>query len=126
MARLTSLPSRLTAPGHRIGRAPTQTEGPKRHRDSAPWRAWYKLARWRRLRQEVLTRDNYTCQRTGIICGGKSPAPDSPVVNHKKAHRGNEALFWSIDNLEVVSKAVHDSEIQSEEQASLHHRGVWD
>lgn len=127
MARLTSLPPRLSSPGHRIGRPPIQTQqGPRQHRDSAPWRAWYKTARWRALRQEVLIRDAYTCRRTGVVCGGKYPAPDSPVVNHKRPHRGSEALFWDITNLETVSKAVHDSTIQREEQSSLHHRGVWD
>ena len=85
----------------------------------------YKTQRWQDLRRERLIRDNYTCQRTGRICGGTYPAPDSPVVNHKTPHRGDEALFWDIENLETVTKAVHDSEIQKEEQASLHERGQW-
>ena len=91
-----------------------------------PWRAWYKTARWARLRQAVLVRDAYTCQRSGVLCIGRHPAPNSPVVNHKRPHRGDERLFWSPDNLETVSKAVHDSDIQREEQASLHTRGCWD
>lgn len=47
-------------------------------------------------------------------------------MNHKRPHRGDERLFWDPNNLETVSKAVHDSEIQREEQDSLHQRGVWD
>jgi 5-methylcytosine-specific restriction protein A len=90
------------------------------------WKAWYKTARWQRLRQQVLIRDNYTCQRTGQLCTGKHPAPNSPVVNHTRAHRGNEALFWDIDNLETITKAEHDAAVQREEQASRHHVGTWD
>jgi len=90
-----------------------------------PWKAWYKTARWERLRQQVFLRDLYKCQRSGVLCLGKHPAPNSPVANHKRPHRGDPALFWDADNVETVSKAVHDSIIQAEEQASLHQRGVW-
>jgi 5-methylcytosine-specific restriction protein A len=71
----------------------------------------------------VFVRDGYVCQRTGVLCAGKYPAPNSPVANHKKPHRGDLALFWDEDNVETVSKAVHDSVIQAEEQAVP--TGVW-
>lgn len=90
-----------------------------------PWKQWYKTAGWIRLRQAVFQRDCYTCQRSGVICAGKHPAPDSPVANHKTPHRGDPKLFWDIDNIETVSKEVHDGLIQAEEQASLHQRGCW-
>lgn len=120
MSRLTAPSRRLTFPGGRTDRAP-RTAPAEPH-----WKAWYKTARWQRLRQEVLIRDNYTCQRTGQLCTGKHPAPNSPVVNHKRPHRGNETLFWNIDNLETVTKAEHDAAIQREEQASRHQQGTWD
>ncbi len=72
----------------------------------------------------MFLRDNYVCQRSGELCTGKAPAPNSPVANHKTPHRGNPALFWDINNLETVSKRVHDSEIQREEQSIP--RGHWD
>lgn len=84
----------------------------------ALYRTWYKSARWQRLRMEVLTRDLYTCQQTGIILAGKANAPDSPVVDHKVPHRGDPVLFWDITNLQAVSKAWHDSTKQSEERAA--------
>lgn len=93
---------------------------------SPPWKAWYKTKRWLDLRERVFLRDLYRCQRSGVLCRGKHPAPNSPVANHKRAHRGDPKLFWDEDNVETVSKAVHDSIIQTEEQASLHQRGVWD
>lgn len=81
----------------------------------ALYRTWYKSARWQRLRQEVLHRDLYTCQHTGVILSGRANAPDSPVVHHKVPHKGDEQMFWDINNLESVSKAWHDSEAQAQE-----------
>lgn len=110
--RLKAMPSRLApaAPGDEVAR--------NRKRDAEqPWRAWYKTARWQKLRAQVLLRDEYVCQRTGKVLGGRHPAPDSPVVNHRRPHRGDPALFWDIDNLETVSKEVHDRDIQREERA---------
>ena len=93
---------------------------------AAPWRKWYKTARWQKLREDVLKRDLFTCQQTGVLLIGKHPAPNSPVVDHIQEHRGNAELFWDMNNLQALSKAYHDSEKQKQEQATLHHRGVWD
>jgi 5-methylcytosine-specific restriction endonuclease McrA len=79
-------------------------------------RGWYKSARWQALRLEVLARDLYTCQRTGVLLVGKPPAPNSPIVHHKVPHKGDEQLFWDNTNLQAVSKAWHDAEGQSDER----------
>lgn len=126
MGKLTLPSSRLGFAPARRAFAPDQAKGPAPVQHSTPWKAWYKTARWRRLREQVLIRDAFTCQRTGQVLAGKHPAPDSPVVNHRRPHRGDERLFWDIENLETVSKSVHDGAIQREEQASLQTRGVWD
>lgn len=114
---------------HRNGEDSTDIMGKmprdRRRRHDQPWRTWYKTARWERLRQQVFLRDMYVCQRSGDMCIGKGNAPNAPVANHKTPHRGDPALFWSIDNLECVAKHVHDSLIQREEQATLQQRGVW-
>lgn len=86
------------------------------NRNTVHWRQWYKSARWQRLRIQVLTRDIYTCQQTGVILAGKANAPDSPVVDHKIPHRGDPELFWAIDNLQAVSKAYHDGQKQKEDR----------
>lgn len=91
-----------------------------------PWHGWYNTAEWQRLREITLLRDMYTCQKTGVLLVGKYPAPNSPVVDHIKPHRGDRRKFFDPDNLMAVSKAYHDSIKQAEEQASLHQRGVWD
>jgi 5-methylcytosine-specific restriction endonuclease McrA len=79
-------------------------------------RSWYKSARWRQLRQQVFLRDLYKCQRSGVLAIGKHPEPNSPVANHKIPHHGDPDLFWDIDNIETVTKAIHDSLIQSQER----------
>lgn len=90
----------------------------KRYSADATVRGWYKSKRWQDLRIAVFVRDGYRCQRTGEMCIGKHPAPNSPVANHKVPHHGDPALFWNIDNVETVTKAVHDSLIQAEERAA--------
>ncbi|OLP56658.1 endonuclease [Rhizobium rhizosphaerae] len=119
MARLTTIKPRLSISPPRLGRAPGDEQARLRERDrNVTWRKWYKTARWERLRQEILIRDNYTCRQTGVICAGKHPAPDSPVVDHVVPHRGDEALFWNPDNLQCVSKDYHDRIKQQMEKAS--------
>ncbi len=68
------------------------------------------------LRMQTFIRDNFICQHTGELCSGKHPAPNSPVCNHIKRHEGNEELFFDPDNLETVTRAVHDGLIQSMEK----------
>lgn len=121
MGRLKAMAPRLGTVTPRLGTVAGDERGrDKVRRDTQAWRAWYKTARWQKLRQTVLVRDLYTCQRTGVLCTGKGNAPNAPVVNHKRPHRGDERLFWDIDNLETVTKAVHDGEIQKEERAGRH------
>lgn len=125
MARLTTLKPKLSTLPPRLGPAKPATREEAeaqrlRQRDQEkPWRKWYYTRRWKKLREEVLKRDLFTCQKTGIICTGKHPAEDSPVVDHKTPHRGNPVLFWDMNNLETVSKVYHDREKQKAE------RGAW-
>lgn len=118
MGKLTNLRSNIGSLSPRLGFAQGDTKAADKSRNQlAPWRAWYKTARWAKLRHQVFLRDLYKCQRTGVLVIGKHPAPNSPVANHKRPHRGDPNLFWDINNIETVSKAVHDRLIQSEERA---------
>ncbi|MET3899685.1 5-methylcytosine-specific restriction protein A [Devosia sp. UYZn731] len=108
--------------GNRIGVAKprlstTRAIRDKRYSPDATVRGWYHSSRWQRLREDVLVRDLYQCQHTGIMLTGKAPASNSPVVHHKVPHKGEERLFWDINNLEAVSKEWHDSEAQSMEKS---------
>ncbi len=108
------LKPRLKPMGQRLASARTVRD--TRYSPDATVRSWYKSARWQALRQAVLVRDLYTCQHTGVLLSGKAPAPNSPVVHHKRPHKGDEQLFWDINNLEAVSKEWHDSEAQAQEK----------
>lgn len=105
--RLSKLPPRLKT---------TREIRDKRYSADATVRSWYHSARWKALRDAVLIRDLYTCQHTGVILTTGRTAPNAAVVHHKTPHRGDELLFWDINNLEAVSKAWHDSEAQREER----------
>ncbi|WP_147112126.1 HNH endonuclease [Tateyamaria sp. syn59] len=117
MGKLSAPPPRLGTLPSRIGRAPASEIERSRQRDrEKPWRAWYKTARWQKLRAKVLKRDGYICQKTGIALVGKYPAPNSATVDHVIPHRGDPALFWDENNLEAVSKKYHDTVKQSLER----------
>lgn len=78
----------------------------------------YKTARWKRLREEVLLRDCYTCQISGVLLrGGRSDRANTAlrpaVVDHLIPHDGDEALFFDADNLWAVSADMHDTVCQS-------------
>lgn len=100
------------APGLKTARAIRDT----RYSPDATVRGWYKSKRWQDLREAVLIRDLYTCQHTGVLLTDGAREPNSAVVHHKIPHKGDERLFWDINNLECVSKAWHDSEAQKEER----------
>lgn len=115
-----ALPQRLGPSVSRFRSSPaSEAERTRRRDQEVAWRRWYKTARWQRLRAAVIKRDALTCQRTGVVLIGKHPAPDSPVVDHIRPHRGDATLFWDPDNLQTVSKRWHDSEKQRQERLGL-------
>lgn len=100
-------------------RCPSGEQARDRQREqSQPWRKWYHSVEWKALRLAAFRRDKYVCQRSGALCLGKGNDPDAPVANHKIPHRGDRALFFDLDNIETVTKAVHDGLIQREEKRS--------
>lgn len=115
MGRMASTPVRF---GSRPVRIAAQTAGTEQARskwrdDTQPWRRWYKLARWRALRWDVLVRDLFTCRRCGLVLAETSQL----VADHIRPHRGDEALFWDDANLQCLCKACHDRDKQAEERA---------
>ena len=124
MARLASLKPSIGGLPARVGAPPPvdEAERTQRRDQSAPWRRWYKTARWRRLRLEVFARDDYQCQ---CGCGTIEGNTSLLVCDHVEPHRGDEVRFWA-GPFQTLLKECHDGRKQREEQASLHHRGVWD
>ena len=123
MGRLKSLPPRIGALPPRIGVVAGDEQARLRQRDkSVAWRAWYGKARWQEMREAVWLRDSFVCQKTGVLCIGKYPAPNSPVADHIEQHHGDPDLFWNMDNIQTVSKAYHDSTKQAQERRAASRR----
>lgn len=84
-------------------------------RVAEPWRRWYSLSRWRRLRWDVLVRDRFTC---GCGCGRLEGDTSKLVADHIRPHRGEPALFWDPANLQTLTAACHSGAKQAAERAS--------
>ena len=85
-----------------------------------PWRAWYKTARWLRIRAAQLLAEPLC--RICLALGRVTPAT---VCDHVDPHRGDAVRFWG-GPFQSLCASCHSSTKQAEEQASLHQRGVWD
>ncbi|WP_210357635.1 HNH endonuclease [Sphingomonas beigongshangi] len=114
MAKLTSIRPRLGGLRPKVASLPVDRQQRDRQRDERGWRKWYKTARWQRLRMVILRRDLFTCQWPG--CGRIEADTSQLVADHRKPHRGNDALFWDPDNLWCLCKPCHDSAKQREER----------
>lgn len=115
MRKLSNLKVGLGSLPPRMGYAPGDERQRFRQRDAVkPWRRWYKTARWQRLRLAVFYRDGYACQMPG--CGRLEPNTSLLVADHKRPHRGIEALFWDEANVQTLCKSCHDSKKQALER----------
>ncbi|HEU4986875.1 MAG TPA: HNH endonuclease signature motif containing protein [Rhizobiaceae bacterium] len=113
MPKLSNLKPSLSTLPPRLGYAPGDEKARDKQRaQTQHWRAWYKTARWQKLRWSILVRDLFTCQRCKRVASGKGEAH----VDHIRPHRGNETLFWSADNLQCLCAPCHNSAKQSEER----------
>jgi 5-methylcytosine-specific restriction endonuclease McrA len=124
MAKLSRLKPIISKLPPRLPRAHADGTENARQRDiDAPWRKWYRTARWQQLRKHVLIRDGFTCQMCGRLEGDTSRL----VCDHKQPHRGSETLFWDENNLQTLCKQpCHDKVKQGAESSTLMQRGVWD
>ena len=115
MARLPRMAPRMEAMRPTLA-APKDEAGRTAYRRQVnPWRDWYGLARWKAvpngLRWRVLERDLFQCQMCMMV-----EAPRDLVCDHKTAHRGDPALFWSEANLWCICSHCHNSVKQREER----------
>ena len=115
MPRLPDIKPRLSSAKPRLGYASGDKAAQSKSREAfAPWRAWYRTARWAKLRAKVLNRDNYTCR----LCGRTAPSPDL-VADHITPHRGNPALFWCpLSDIQTLCSQCHGTTKQRIERAS--------
>ena len=83
--------------------------------EAAEYRKLYQTPQWRRLREVALARDMFRCQRCKCFLKRGRSHPQSAVVHHIKAHKGDVDLFFDINNLQAVCWTCHSGVIQSEE-----------
>ncbi len=113
MGRLTNLKPALRSLPASVSFARDRDEH-GHSRTAEPWRKWYSLSRWRRLRLKVLLRDLYTCQMPG--CGRLEPDTSQLVADHIEPHRGDPALFWDEQQIQTLCKPCHDGLKQAQER----------
>jgi 5-methylcytosine-specific restriction protein A len=82
----------------------------QRSPEAAAYRKLYNTAQWRALRKRQL-QDQPLCER----CRAKGFLVAATVVNHRKPHKGDPALFSDPDNLQSACQPCHDGPIQAEE-----------
>ncbi len=100
--------------------AQTNKERMERRYKTEPWLYWRKTARWHEARDRIFERDGFTCQ---CGCGVVERDTKQLVCAHRRAHEGNEALFWDDGNMHTLLKACAVKRPQSSERYT---RGVWD
>lgn len=116
MSKLTSLKPRIGSLPPRLGYAPGDEKARDRHRaQTQHWRAWYTSTRWIKLRDSIRIRDLFTCRMCGRLCAGKGES----AVDHIRPHRGDERLFYSPDNLQLLCKPCHDGAKQAEDKRTF-------
>lgn len=99
------------------------TPGSQRSRDQhrvkqEPWRRWYRIARWQKLRLQIFARDLFTCQMCKRIEGDTSQL----VCDHVEPHGGCERMFWDETNLQCLCKSCHDGEKQRQDNQARRYR----
>jgi 5-methylcytosine-specific restriction endonuclease McrA len=75
-----------------------------------PWRKLYGR-RWRGARADYLGR-HPLC----VMCLAAGDVRPATIVDHKRAHRGDAALFWNATNWQALCQPHHDRDKQSEER----------
>lgn len=75
-----------------------------------PWRRWYGLQTWQKLRKAQLAKEPlcFECAKGGRVTV-------ATTVHHIRPHRGDFALFHDPANLQSVCGPCHNSVIQSRE-----------
>jgi 5-methylcytosine-specific restriction protein A len=87
------------------GRCPTHARVQDKSRPNVDQRRLYRTARWRRLRQQVLTDMDALCHEC-YTEGRVEPATD---VHHKTKPQGNVELFFERSNLQGLCRRHHSA-----------------
>lgn len=110
MTKLQTLKSSLPMLDTR--RVPTMQAGSWRTSDQTSTQRGYGY-KWQKARAGFL-RSHPLC----VMCEAESRITVATVVDHKIAHRGDQALFWDKTNWQSLCKPHHDSDAQKKDNAS--------
>lgn len=106
MMSLTSMPTKP-----QIVKRPWEVKGKDRkpHEARKVKDKRYKTYRWQKLRKEVLTEQDWTCQE----CLKNKKTKHGNVCDHISI-RERQKDFWNKDNLQCLCKRCHDRKSQTE------------
>lgn len=115
MSRLKMVKPQVNGLRPAVSMLQRQQAGGSWQRDNADERAFYKTARWQRLRMRVLERDLFTCQWPG--CGRIEADTSKLVADHEVPVRIDPSRKWDETNLRCLCSACHNGPRQAEEVA---------
>lgn len=91
-----------------VARCPAHAVAQEHARANYAVRRWYRTARWKAVRQQVLTTVDPICR----VCRTLGRFDLSTDVDHIRKHEGDEAAFWAVDNLQGLCKTHHSEKTQ--------------
>lgn len=92
------------------GYCPVHQKDKESNRSSRPYKKLYKSTRWQQLRKHVLNQ-----QPLCVECLKSKRITPATVVDHIKPHKGDEMLFYDINNLQSLCKSCHDRKTAKED-----------
>lgn len=79
-------------------------------RMDSPYSKLYSTMRWQRLREYILSKEPLC-----VECKKYKRIRPATVVDHIKAHKGDEELFYDEANLQSLCKSCHDRKTAKED-----------
>ncbi|MCV6576280.1 MAG: HNH endonuclease [Cohaesibacter sp.] len=86
----------------------------KQRRKRHPWRNWYKLVGWKRIREQRLANDPLC-----VMCLAEGRTTAANVVDHVVPHKGNRELFFSYSNTQSLCETHHNKDKQRMEARGI-------
>ena len=88
-------------------KAERQQDADKTRRKRHPWRNWYKLAAWKKIRKQRLQADPLC-----VMCLAEGVTRAASVVDHVVPHKGERELFFSYANTQSLCETHHNRDKQ--------------
>ena len=79
----------------------------KERRKRLPWRNWYKLVAWKRIRAQRLAADPLC-----VMCLAEGVTRAAAIVDHVVPHKGCRELFFSYANTQSLCAPHHNRDKQ--------------